>query len=99
MPTDMFVIDNAHGQPMITVTRSKPGLVDLTVRSRRKGEPITITTEEAAQLAAELQRRIPMIGSPSAAAIQPSSFGQPNESLVKPADAITRARARKPGRP
>lgn len=63
-PTE-FVILSATGSPMITVTCGACGTVTLTVKARRNGDPVTITTEEAADLAAALTRRWPMCGPPS----------------------------------
>jgi len=53
---------------MITVRRDG-AKVALSVRASRNGQPVTITAEEAADLAAALTRRRPMIGPPSAEAL------------------------------
>jgi hypothetical protein len=68
MPDD-FVITNSHGRPMITVNRDDRGLINLAVRARRNGDPVTITPEEARDLAGALTRRWPMIGPPTAEAV------------------------------
>lgn len=59
-----FTIRNAQGGDMITVRRDGPN-VTLAVRPRHPGDPVTISPDEAGQLAAALTRRWPMIGEPT----------------------------------
>lgn len=60
MTCEPFVIRNAQGGDMITVSQDGPNIT-LTTHPRRKGDPVTITAAEARDLAAALTRRRPMI--------------------------------------
>ena len=61
MTCEPFVIRNSQGGDMITVSQDGPNIT-LATHPRRKGDPVTITADEARQLAAALTRRWPMIG-------------------------------------
>ena len=65
MTCEPFVIRNAQGSDMITVSQDGPNIT-LATHPRRKGDPVTITADEARELAGALTRRspakVPMIG-------------------------------------